>query len=237
MSAKTSADVIIGGKVYTLSGYESEVYLQQVAAYINNKLGELEELEDYRRFTADMRSTLLELNLADDYFKAKSRAELLEEDLENKSRELYALKHELVSTQIKIDTCEKSLEAMERENKELRLNKTRLEAALEDALFGKAGKKPEAPKQEPGKTEPGKQEFRKQEPGKTEPGRQEPGKTEPGKQEFRKQEPGKTEPGKQEFRKQEPGKTEPGKQEFRKQESGKQEFRKQEPGKTEPTKK
>ena len=217
MSAKTSADVIIGGKVYTLSGYESEVYLQQVAAYINNKLGELEELEDYRRFTADMRSTLLELNLADDYFKAKSRAELLEEDLENKSRELYALKHELVSTQIKIDTCEKSLEAMERENKELRLNKTRLEAALEDALFGKAGKKPESPKQEPGKTEPG---------------RQEPGKTEPRKQEFRKQEPGK-----QEFRKQEPGKTEPGKQEIRKQESGKQEFRKQEPGKTEPTKK
>ena len=227
MSAKTSADVIIGGKVYTLSGYESEVYLQQVAAYINNKLGELEELEDYRRFTADMRSTLLELNLADDYFKAKSRAELLEEDLENKSRELYALKHELVSTQIKIDTCEKSLEAMERENKELRLNKTRLEAALEDALFGKAGKKPEAPKQEPGKTEPGRQE-----PGKTEPGKQEFRKQEPGKQEFRKQEPGK-----QEFRKQEPGKTEPGKQEFRKQESGKQEFRKQEPGKTEPTKK
>ncbi len=232
MSAKTSADVIIGGKVYTLSGYESEVYLQQVAAYINNKLGELEELEDYRRFTADMRSTLLELNLADDYFKAKSRAELLEEDLENKSRELYALKHELVSTQIKIDTCEKSLEAMERENKELRLNKTRLEAALEDALFGKAGKKPEAPKQEPGKTEPGRQEPGKTEPGKQEFRKQEPGKTEPGKQEFRKQEPGK-----QEFRKQEPGKTEPGKQEFRKQESGKQEFRKQEPGKTEPTKK
>ncbi len=232
MSAKTSADVIIGGKVYTLSGYESEVYLQQVAAYINNKLGELEELEDYRRFTADMRSTLLELNLADDYFKAKSRAELLEEDLENKSRELYALKHELVSTQIKIDTCEKSLEAMERENKELRLNKTRLEAALEDALFGKAGKKPESPKQEPGKTEPGRQEPGKTEPGKQEFRKQEPGKTEPGKQEFRKQEPGK-----QEFRKQEPGKTEPGKQEFRKQESGKQEFRKQEPGKTEPTKK
>ena len=232
MSAKTSADVIIGGKVYTLSGYESEVYLQQVAAYINNKLGELEELEDYRRFTADMRSTLLELNLADDYFKAKSRAELLEEDLENKSRELYALKHELVSTQIKIDTCEKSLEAMERENKELRLNKTRLEAALEDALFGKAGKKPESPKQEPGKTEPGRQEPGKTEPGKQEFRKQEPGKTEPGRQE-----PGKTEPGKQEFRKQEPGKTEPGKQEFRKQESGKQEFRKQEPGKTEPTKK
>lgn len=184
MSAKTSADVIIGGKVYTLSGYESEVYLQQVAAYINNKLSELEELEDYRRFTADMRSTLLELNLADDYFKAKNRAEMLEEDLENKSKELYSLKHELVSTQIKIDTCEKSLDEMERENKELRLNKTKLEAALDEALFGKAGKKQEPVKQETKKPEPGRQEFRKQEPGKPEPGRQE----------FRKQEPGKSEP-------------------------------------------
>ena len=37
MSAKKSAEVLIGGKVYTLSGYEEEEYLQKVAAYINNK--------------------------------------------------------------------------------------------------------------------------------------------------------------------------------------------------------
>ena len=44
MSVKTSADVLIGGKVYTLSGYESEDYLQKVASYINGKLGEFEEI-------------------------------------------------------------------------------------------------------------------------------------------------------------------------------------------------
>ena len=38
MSEKTSAEVLIGGKVYTLSGYEGEEYLQKVAAYINGKL-------------------------------------------------------------------------------------------------------------------------------------------------------------------------------------------------------
>ena len=32
MSEKSSAEVIIGGKVYTLSGYEGEEYLQKVAA-------------------------------------------------------------------------------------------------------------------------------------------------------------------------------------------------------------
>ena len=46
MSAKTNADVLIGGKIYTVSGYESQAYLQKVAAYINNKAGEFEHLPD-----------------------------------------------------------------------------------------------------------------------------------------------------------------------------------------------
>jgi cell division protein ZapA len=137
MSAKTNADVIIGGKVYTLSGYESEAYLQQIAAYMNNKIGEFDELEDYRRFPGDMKATLLELNIADDYFKAKQQAEKLQEDLEAQGKELYDMKHELVSSQIKLENLEKSLEDAEKENKELLLNKTKLETALEDALLGK----------------------------------------------------------------------------------------------------
>ena len=40
MASKTDTEVIIGGKVYTLSGYESEEYLQKVASYINNKMNE-----------------------------------------------------------------------------------------------------------------------------------------------------------------------------------------------------
>ena len=43
MASKTSAEVIIGGKVYTLCGYESEEYLQKVASYINGKLNEIEQ--------------------------------------------------------------------------------------------------------------------------------------------------------------------------------------------------
>ena len=33
MSAKNDTEVIIGGKVFTISGYESEEYLQKVASY------------------------------------------------------------------------------------------------------------------------------------------------------------------------------------------------------------
>lgn len=137
MSTKTNADVIIGGKVYTLSGYESEAYLQKVAAYINNKINEFDEMTDYRRLTPDMKATLLELNIADDYFKAKNQAEKLEEDLDARNKEIYDLKHELISVQIKMETLEKSLEESEKENKELLLNKAKLETSLEDALLGK----------------------------------------------------------------------------------------------------
>ena len=143
MSEKSSAEVIIGGKVYTLSGYEGEEYLQKVAAYINNKINEFDSMEDYRRFPTDMKATLLQLNIADDYFKAKAQVEKLEQDIE--------MKHDLISNQIKTESDEKTLTELQAENKELLLgkakleaankelllNKTKLEASLEDALLGK----------------------------------------------------------------------------------------------------
>ncbi len=61
MSSKSNTEVLIGGKVYTLSGYEGEEYLQKVAAYINSKINEFNEMESVRRFPVDMKSTLLQL--------------------------------------------------------------------------------------------------------------------------------------------------------------------------------
>lgn len=135
MSAKTSAEVIIDGKVYTLSGYEGEEYLQKVAAYINNKISEFGEIEEYKHIAPNMKQTLLQLNIADDYFKAKAQVEKLERDIENKDKEIYDLKHDLISNQIKTESAEESKKNLEAENKELLLNKARLEAALEDKLL------------------------------------------------------------------------------------------------------
>ena len=87
MSQKTDTEVIIGGKVFTLSGYESEAYLQKVASYINNKLAEYNKVDSFKRLPGDMQNVLLQLNVADDYFKAKKQIELLEEDIRNKEKE------------------------------------------------------------------------------------------------------------------------------------------------------
>ena len=42
MAKKNTADVLINGKVYTISGYESTAYLQKVATYLN----EMEEFHE-----------------------------------------------------------------------------------------------------------------------------------------------------------------------------------------------
>ena len=137
MAEKTSAEVVIGGKVYTLSGYESEEYLQKVAVYINGKLNEFDSIEGYQRFPADMKATLLELNIADDYFKAKTQAEKLEREIEEKEKEIYDLKHDLIAEQIQSENDKKEIKRLDTENRELLLNKARLESSLEESLLGK----------------------------------------------------------------------------------------------------
>ena len=107
MSSKNNAQVIIDGKIFTLSGYESEEYLQKVAPYINNKIAEFKKDEGYRRQTIDVQKALLDLNIADDYFKAKKQADALETELESKDKQLYDIKHELITAQINNETLEK----------------------------------------------------------------------------------------------------------------------------------
>lgn len=140
MAEKTSAEVVIGGKVYTLSGYESEEYLQKVAAYINGKLNEFNSIEGYQRFPADMKATLLELNIADDYFKAKAQAEKLEHEIEAKEKEIYNLKHDLIAEQIQSENDKEELKRLDEENRKLISEKEDLEASLDEFLLSEPAK-------------------------------------------------------------------------------------------------
>lgn len=132
MASKTDTEVIIGGRVFTLCGYESEEYLQKVASYINNKLVEYGKVDSFRRQNVDMQNVLLQINIADDYFKAKKQITAMEEDLEAKEKELYDLKHELIAAQIKLENCEKSLKSLRDENHEKDKRIVRLETELKE---------------------------------------------------------------------------------------------------------
>ncbi len=113
-SDKTDTEVVIGGRMFTLSGYESAEYLQKVATYINNMIAEYGKIEGFKRQPLDMQNTLLQLNIADDYFKAKKQIALLEEQAEEKSKELYDLKHELIAAQIKLENTEKNVKELQK---------------------------------------------------------------------------------------------------------------------------
>ena len=132
MAVKNTAQVVIDGKIITLGGYESEEYFQKVAAYMNNKISELSQMPGYSRQAMETKHTLLSLNITDDYFKAKKQAEIFEQDLQQKDQEMYDLKHELISVQIKLENAEKTMDKLKEENKELQMKIVQLETEMKN---------------------------------------------------------------------------------------------------------
>ena len=127
-SSKNFTEVLIGGKVFTLSGFESEEYLQKVSTYLNHKIDECSSSEGYRKQSAETRSVLLALNIADDYFKARKQGGTLESDIEAKDKEM----HELISVQIKLENADKALDKLKEENKELQMKIVQLETEIKN---------------------------------------------------------------------------------------------------------
>ena len=103
MESKNYAEVLIGGHVYTLGGAEEEGYIQRVASYINEKMSQLKKQPGFTRQSADYQAVMVQLNLADDFFKAKEEADRLEQNARELEKETYSLKHELISTQMKLE--------------------------------------------------------------------------------------------------------------------------------------
>ena len=132
MAIKTDTEVIIAGKVFTLSGNESEEYLQKVASYINNKIAEYNGNDSFKRQPMDIQNVLLQLNIADDYFKAKKQISILEEDLKNKNDEVYELKHDLIASQMKLEATEKKVQELQNQANENAKQIVRMETELKE---------------------------------------------------------------------------------------------------------
>ena len=63
-------DVVICGEVITLKSNEEEAHLQRIARYIDRKLAELTATNANASINERIRTLLIALNVADDYFKA-----------------------------------------------------------------------------------------------------------------------------------------------------------------------
>ena len=115
MNKKHDIEVIIQNKRYTLCGYESEEYLQKIASYINGKYAGYKEIDAYKQLDADMKNILLQINIADDYFKAKDKIAELKTMNDQKSQEIYDIKHEVIAAQTELDDATKEVERLKKE--------------------------------------------------------------------------------------------------------------------------
>lgn len=130
MNRQVDVDVVINGKKYTLSGYEGSEYLQKVANYLNAKYDEFKQQSSYRYMDNDMKNVLMNLNIADDYFKLKDQMKDHESDSNVKSNEIFDLKHEIIALQTKLEAMEKELEKVKNDRYEEEKKNIRLETEL-----------------------------------------------------------------------------------------------------------
>ena len=115
MAKKNTAEVLINGKIYTISVYESTAYLQKVAVYLNEMEDKVSQMEGYRRLGSEEKQLLKNMNLADEYFKAYDAKEQLEKELENREKEIYSLKHDLIDARMEKDNLMKRIQELEGE--------------------------------------------------------------------------------------------------------------------------
>lgn len=132
MKKRNDVKVVIGGKQYNMGGYESEEYLQSIASYINSKTEELKQQGGFPKLDSDIVNILLQINIADDYFKLKKSQEEIDRDYSEKQKENVDLKREIIGLQAKLETYEQENRAMKEENLELQKRIIRMEAEVEE---------------------------------------------------------------------------------------------------------
>ena len=129
MARKNTAEVLINGKVYTISGYESTAYLHKVATYLNEMEEQISQTENYNLLSQDEKQLLKNMNLADLYFKAEETRGTLEQQAEQKDREIYSLKHDLIDVRMENDRLTKQMEELETQLTEARKRQERVTRA------------------------------------------------------------------------------------------------------------
>lgn len=139
---KNYTEVLIDGTIYTLGGTEDETYLQRVAVYLNDKIGKIRQQPGFSKQSAEYQSLMIELNIADDYFKEQERADFLAEQKAALEKDAYSLKHELITIQMKMEHEQQELETLRKAQRDRKAGpdedaKLAIAAAQEEAETAK----------------------------------------------------------------------------------------------------
>ena len=122
---KNKVQVTIEGKTFSLAGEESEIYIKQVANYINDKFSEIRKREEAKGVSSNMISVLTAINIADDYFKEMEKNVVLME-----LNEQLKLSQNLSLSEEQIKNLEDNVKSLQSENDDLRVLKENLEKEI-----------------------------------------------------------------------------------------------------------
>ena len=87
---KIRTTVRIAGKEYVLATYDSEEYVQEVAAWVDRKMSELGEAT---KLPAGQLAVLAAVNATDDMMKSREEIRRLKQQLDNARAELERLRN------------------------------------------------------------------------------------------------------------------------------------------------
>lgn len=86
---KIKTTVRIAGKDYAISSYDSEAYVQNVAAWVDRRMRELHQAT---RLPGGQLAVLTAMNAADDMMKSRNENRMLRRELEEARKEIERLK-------------------------------------------------------------------------------------------------------------------------------------------------
>ena len=87
---KIKTTVRIAGRDYAISSYDSEAYVQSVAAWVDRRMRELNQAT---RLPGGQLAVLTAINAADDMMKSREENRRLKRELEAARAEIERLKH------------------------------------------------------------------------------------------------------------------------------------------------
>lgn len=142
MNTKNDVEVIINGRTYIISGYESSEYMQKIATHINSKYDEFKKSNSFPKLDQEMKNILLAINLSDDYYKAQDVVASLQKDNEDLEKEIFHMKHDMIDLKSRLEKQEKKNKSLKEEKRELERKMIQLEtkaqsSSTENALDSK----------------------------------------------------------------------------------------------------
>ena len=135
MDNKNFFNINLAGKSYTLGGQESSDYLKSIADYIEQKFADYCSNISFRTQPMDMQHVMLEVNIADDYFKCKEQLSVCARKLEEQTAEIERLKNNLVTMQVRYENLESSTKLTQKKYQEAKARISHLENTQKNYRF------------------------------------------------------------------------------------------------------